>query len=153
MENISSAAKALCGVSAGICLVEMLAGDTKLKGQLRMILDLLLALVIIAPFVKGGLSLELPRLNSADLGEYSYSQELYLSEMKARSEENIASVLREQIAAAGISCQDIRVEVNISDELCISISKVVLTSEDPQSAAVVVKSSLGREVVIEYGDS
>ena len=152
MENLTQAARALCAVSAGICIVEAFAGGMKLKRQLRLILDLMLALVITSVFVKGGLSIELPRLNIADLSEYNYSQEQYIAEMKAQSEENIAEVLTSQIQAAGISCEEVLVEVNISDELSISISKVELKAEDFSAAAGIVRSSLGKETVIVNGN-
>ncbi|MBQ8960803.1 MAG: hypothetical protein IJ071_06245 [Ruminococcus sp.] len=152
MEGLNSAVRALCAVSAGICMVEALAGGTKLRAQLRLILDLILALVLTAPFVSGGLDFRLPAVNEADLSAYGYSQEAYLAQMRAQSEENIASVLAEQIAAAGISCEKVSVEADISPDMSIYITKVELETDSFSEAAQVVKSSLGAETEVVNGD-
>lgn len=152
MEGLNSAVRAICAVSAVMCVVEALAGGTRLKGQLRLILDLILALVLTAPLVKGGLEFELPVIDQADLSAYGYSQEVYLAQVKAQSEENIASVLAEQISGAGISCENVSVEVNISPDLSIDISKVELKTDSFSQAAEVVRSSLGAETEVVDGD-
>ena len=152
MEGLNSAVRAICAVSAVMCVVEALAGGTKLKGQLRLILDLILALVLTAPFVKGGLEFELPVIDQADLSAYGYSQEVYLAQVTAQSEENIASVLAEQISGAGISCENVSVEVNILPDLSIDISKVELKTDSFSQAAEVVRSSLGAETEVVDGD-
>ncbi|MBP3250251.1 MAG: hypothetical protein J6M48_07875 [Ruminococcus sp.] len=152
MEGLNSAVRAICAVSAVMCVVEALAGGTKLKGQLRLILDLILALVLTAPFVKGGLEFELPVIDQADLSAYGYSQEVYLAQVKAQSEENIASVLAEQISGAGIACENVSVEVNISPDLSIDISKVELKTDSFSQAAEVVRSSLGAETEVVDGN-
>ena len=152
MEGLNSAVRAICTVSAVMCVVEALAGGTRLKGQLRLILDLILALVLTAPFVKGGMDLHLPVIDQADLSAYGYSQEVYLAQVKAQSEENIASVLAEQLSGAGISCENVSVEVNISPDLSIDISKVELKTDSFSQAAEVVRSSLGEETEVVDGD-
>ncbi len=152
MEGLNSAVRAICAVSAVMCVVEALAGVTRLKGQLRLILDLILALVLTAPFVKGGMDLQLPVIDQADLSAYGYSQEVYLAQIKAQSEENIASVLAEQISSAGIACENVSVEVNISQDLSIDISKVELKTDSFSQAAEVVRSSLGAETEVVDGD-
>ncbi len=152
MEGLNSAVRAICAVSAVMCVVEALAGGTRLKGQLRLILDLILALVLTAPFVKGGMDLQLPVIDQADLSAYGYSQEVYLAQVKAQSEENIASVLAEQISGAGIACENVSVEVNISPDLSIDISKVELKTDSFSQAAEVVRSSLGAETEVVDGD-
>lgn len=152
MEGLNSAVRAICAVSAVMCVVEALAGGTRLKGQLRLILDLILALVLTAPFVKGGIDFQLPVIDQADLSAYGYSQEVYLAQVKAQSEENIASVLAEQVSGAGISCENVSVEVNISPDLSIDISKVELKTDSFSQAAEVVRSSLGAETEVVDGD-
>ena len=152
MEGLNSAVRAICAVSAVMCVVEALAGGTRLKGQLRLILDLILALVLTAPIVKGGMEFELPVIDQADLSAYGYSQEVYLAQVKAQSEENIASVLAEQISGAGIACENVSVEVNISPDLSIDISKVELKTDSFSQAAEVVRSSLGAETEVVDGD-
>lgn len=152
MEGLNSAVRAICAVSAVMCVVEALAGGTRLKGQLRLILDLILALVLTAPFLKGGMDLQLPVIDQADLSAYGYSQEVYLAQVKAQSEENIASVLAEQISGAGIACENVSVEVNISPDLSIDISKVELKTDSFSQAAEVVRSSLGAETEVVDGD-
>ena len=58
--DIKAAVLAVCAVSAAKSLIGQTAGSVKMKGQLRLILDILLALVITAPFVSGFADFSLP---------------------------------------------------------------------------------------------
>ena len=52
MEGLKETAMAVCTVSAAIALTEGLTGSGRLKGQVRMMLTLILLLVISAPLVQ-----------------------------------------------------------------------------------------------------
>lgn len=142
MENVKSAVMAVCIVSAAKCLIGNIAAASKLKNQLAMILNLLLAVVMISPFVSGISGFELPEISDYEL-EYDYSGDIYAEVLVKQTAMNIESVLMEQISAAGIPCEKIEVEVNISPDYSISISRVTVTSEDFQAAAEIIRKSLG----------
>lgn len=151
MENFTSAVRTVCIVSAGICLVRNMTGGTKLKTHMELLLKLIFALVLLAPIVKGGIELELPDFSSYSGGGYSFSPELYDSELIRQTSENIAEVLRTQIEAAGLSCDKITAEVNISESGSISINRVIISSEDFEAAAQIIRSSLGAETEVVNG--
>lgn len=148
MEEFSNAVKAVCIVSAAVCVVENLVSGTRLRSQMRLILNLVLVMAVTAPFVKGGLELELPDFGRYDTPDYSYSLEVYHEELRRQTSENVSAILLEQITAAGIKCEKIEIEVNISEDSSISISRVMISADDFNSAAEIVRSSLGSETEV-----
>ena len=84
--------------------------------------------------------------------DFSDMTEIYNEELKRQSAENISSVLRDQIAAAGINCDKIEIDVNISEDSIISISKVIITADDFEAAASIVRSSVGSETEVVNGN-
>lgn len=148
MEEFSNAVKAVCIVSAAVCIVENLVSGTRLRSQMRLILNLVLLMAVTAPFVRGGLEFELPDFGKYDSPDYSYSMEIYHEELKRKTSENVSAVLLEQITAAGIKCEKIEVGVNISEDSSISISRVIISADDFNGAAEIVRSSLGSETEV-----
>lgn len=142
MENVKSAVMAVCIVSAAKCLIGNIASASKLKNQLAMVLNLLLAVVMISPFVNGISEFELPEISDYEL-EYDYSSDIYAEVLVEQTAMNIESVLMEQILSAGIPCEKIEAEINISPDYSISISRVTVTSEDFQAAVEIIRKSLG----------
>ena len=152
MENVKSAVMAVCIVSAVKCLIGNITAVSKLKNQLAMILNLLLAVVMLSPFASGISGFELPEISDYEL-EYDYSGDIYAETLAKQTAENIESILTEQILSAGISCEKIKAEVNISPDYSIFISRVTVTSEDFQAVAGIIRQSLGdgTEVVNDIG--
>ena len=75
--------------------------------------------------------------------------EIYNEELKRQSAEKyFFFVLRDQIAGAGINCDKIEIDVNISEDSIISISKVIITADDFEAAASIVRSSVGSETEV-----
>lgn len=142
MENVKSAVMAVCIVSATKCFIGNIASASKLKNQLAMILNLLLAVVMISPFASGISEFELPEISDYEL-EYDYSGDIYAKVLVEQTAMNIESVLMEQISSAGIPCEKIEVGINISPDYSISISRVTVTSKDFEAVAEIVRKSLG----------
>lgn len=151
MENIKSAVVAVCIISAVKCIIGSVASASELKNQIAMIMNLLLAVFIISPFVHGFSEFEMPDISAYSITDYDYSDDIYASVLASQTSENIESVLSQQLSAVGIYCDKIEVEVNISADYSISINKVTVTSEDFEAAALIVKSSLGTETEVING--
>lgn len=151
MDKFLTAVKGICIMSAAVFLMENLIGGTRLKNQVRLLLKLVFATALIYPFVKGGIRLELPDVSSYEYQNFSNMTELYNDELKRQSAENISSVLCGQIEAAGIKCEEIKTEVNISEDNIISISKVIITADDFEAAAEIVRNSAGSETEVVDG--
>lgn len=148
MEDFKNAVMAVCIVSAGVCMIENMVSGTKLKSQMKLLLNLTVITVLIASFTKGSINFELPDFATNDI---EYSQDLYNDEICRRTAENISSALYGQINAAGIICTEIKTEVNISDDNSIFISKVIISADDFGAAAEIVKNSIGSNTEVVNG--
>lgn len=148
MEQIKSSVIAVCTVSAAICIIESLVSGTRLKNQMKMILNLVLIAAAAAPFFKGGFDFDLSGLSSDYSLDYSHSQEMYHEELRRQTSYNISSVLLQQLKAAGILCEKIETDVNISDDGSISIIKVKIKTDNFKEAADIIRSSLGSETEV-----
>ncbi len=148
MEGIKSSVMAICAASAAVCIVESLVSGTRLKNQMKLILDLILVTVIAAPFIKGAFEFDLSGFRAYDAPDYEYSREIYNEELRRRTSYNVSEVLLEQINAAGIICDKIETEVNILDDGSISITKVTLIADDFEKAADIIRKSLGEETEV-----
>ncbi len=148
MEQIKNSVIAVCTVSAAICIIESLVSGTRLKNQMKLILDLVLIAAAVIPFLKGGIELDLSGFISERSIDYGYSLEIYNEELRRQTSYNVSSVLLQQINAAGIQCEKIETEVNISEDGSISITKVTLKTDNFKDAAEIVRSSLGNETEV-----
>lgn len=153
MEDLVSAAGGVCAVSALICVMRMIAGGTRLKGQAELIAKLVLAASVISLFSEGTISFEVPDINYGSVQDFSASEQLYDHELIRQTGENISEVLRGQLEAAGIDAEKIETEVNILEDGSIIISRVIISSADNEAAAEIIRSSLGQETEVVNGDS
>lgn len=152
MEDFKNAVMAVCIVSAGVCMIENMVSGTKLKSQMKLLLNLTVASVLIASFTKSGIDFELPDFRAYDTAEYGYSQEIYLEEMCRQTAENVSGILLEYLSAAGINCSKIETEVNISEDTSIFISKVTISADDFGKAAEIIRNSIGSDTEVINGD-
>ena len=143
---------AVCVVSAAKCLIGQMAGGTKMKGQLRFMLDMLLAIVLVTPFAEGIVHFELPEVSSYELTD-DYAADLRNRALVEEAAENISGVLMQQITAAGIGCEKVSAEVNISEDGSIYISRITVEADDFEAAAAAVRGSLGSETEVVDGNS
>lgn len=150
MEDFKNAVMAVCIVSAGVCMIENMVSGTKLKSQMKLLLNLTVAAVLIASFTKGGISFELPDFPSYDSAEYSSSA--YSEELCRQTAENVSEILLEHLSAVGINCSKIETEVNISDDNSIFISRVTISADDFGKAAEIIRNSIGSDTEVINGD-
>ena len=153
MEVMRNAVKAVCAVSVITGLINVLAGGLRLKGQLIMIMDMLLLIVIITPFIRGMNEFELPEPDTYITDNYDYSEEMYISALREQTISNITDILAAQTEAAGFFCESIQPQINISDDMCISIERVVIKADDFEGAAEVIRSSLGADTEVLDGNT
>jgi len=150
MENFKNAVMAVCIVSAGVCMIENMVSGTRLKSQMKLLLNLTVITILIASFTEGSISFELPDFSSYSV-EYDYSQKAYADEICRQTAENISSALSQQISSAGINCTEIKTEVNISDDNSIFISKVTISADDFGTASEIVRNSVGSNTEVVNG--
>ncbi len=150
MENFKNAVMAVCIVSAGVCMIENMVSGTRLKSQMKLLLNLTVITILIASFTEGSISFELPDFSSYSV-EYDDSQKAYADEICRQTAENISSALSQQISSAGINCTEIKTEVNISDDNSIFISKVTISADDFGTASEIVRNSVGSNTEVVNG--
>lgn len=148
MEGLNAVIKSVCIISAAICLIEGLSAGTRFKNQVRFLLDLIFVTVIVTPVLKGSFEFEMPDIEQYLTVDYSESEGIYQEEIKRQTEENISSVLMQQLEAAGINCSSIETNINISETNSISISSVTVNADNFEAAAEVIRNSLGAETEV-----
>ena len=151
MEDLKNAVMAVCIVSAGVCMIENMISGTRLKTQMKFLLNLTVVTILVASFTKGGIAFEMPDFPVYSQSEYENSQEIYNDEMCRQTAENISSALYEQITSAGINCTEIHTEVNISDDNSIFISKVIISADDFGSAVKIIRNITGNDTEVING--
>lgn len=152
MEDFRNAVMAVCIVSAGVCMIESAVSGTKLKNQMKFLLNLTVITVLVASFTKGGISFEMPSLPEYDTADYATSQEVYIDEMRRQTAENVSQILLEQLTAEGINCGKIETEVNISEDNSIFISRVTISADNFDRASEIIKSSIGGDTEVINGN-
>lgn len=153
MENLRSTVRAVCFFSAAYMIIEGIIGATKLSSSVRTVMKLILAIIVIMPFVRNGREFEMPELCISDIPETTFSDELYKDEVIRQTTANIEQVLAEQLTAAGINFGKIDVEVNIPGDGSIIISRVTLDTDDYKSAEAIVRNCLGSNTEVRNADS
>ena len=148
MEELKNSVRAVCYVSAAVCIIRSLTGGTKLHTVMDMLMKLIMAAVIAAPFVNRGFSSELPDISGYGSDIAYDGEEIYMNAMRMQTAENVREILVEQLSAAGISVSEIEVDVNISPDGCIDIYRVTVTADDPEAAAGLIRESLGEETEV-----
>lgn len=148
MESLRNSVIAVCTVSAAICIIESLVSGTRLKNQMKLILDLILITAAAAPFFAGGTDIDLSVFDSYRDIDTDFSVNAYNEELRRQTSYNVSAVLLQQISAAGISCEKIETEVNISEDGSISITKVTIRTDNYKKAAEIIRNSLGGETEV-----
>ncbi|MDE6833956.1 MAG: hypothetical protein K2J39_06920 [Ruminococcus sp.] len=151
MEDLKNAVMAVCIISAGVCMIENMVSGTRLKTQMKFLLNLTVVTVLVASFTKGGIAFEMPDFSNYNQQNYETSKEVYNDEICRQTAENISSVLKEQLTASGINCTEILTEVNISDDNSIFISKVTINADDFGSAVRIVRNIIGSSAEVVNG--
>lgn len=153
MESFRYAVMAVSITCAAACLIGNLTSGTKMHKQIKMILDLVIAVVIVLPFANGAAGFELPEIGAHSAPDSRIAAELYNTSLCRETAGNVAAVLKGQISAAGIECGNIDIDVNISEDGSIFISRVILSGSDFEAAAEIVRNSLGAETEVINGDT
>lgn len=143
MDKFRASVTAVAVASAAVCLVESLVSGTRLRKQMKLLLDAVLAIVILIPFANGSIAFEMPEISDIPQPESNHALEIYNESLSRTAAENVGAVLYEQLGAAGISCGKLDIDVNISAEGSISISRVTVNADDFEAARDIIRNSLG----------
>ena len=79
---------------------------------------------------------------------YEHDKEIYDEEIIRQTEKNISDVLTAQVRSAGINVEKIAADVNILQNGSIVINRVFINTSDNDSAAGIIRGSLGQETEV-----
>ena len=88
-----------------------------------------------------------------ELAEYGYSKERYTDELMQQTSCNLSEVLIQQMESNGIVCRKADVSVNISEDGSITISKVIVSTDDNEKAAEIIRNCFGPGTEVVYEDN
>ena len=148
MEEMVTAVRTVCVLCIGICAVQSMTEGTRLKSQAGMVMKLILAVIIGSVIMKGGREFSLPDLGGSSNMSYEHDKEIYDEEIIRQTEKNISDVLTAQVRSAGINVEKIAADVNIPQNGSIVINRVFINTSDNDSAADIIRGSLGQETEV-----
>ena len=153
MEHFRSSVTAAAVAAAAVCLVENLVSGTRLRKQMKLLLDAVFAIAVLVPFTGRSAALELPEISNIPQPDSSFALEVYNESLCKTAAENVGAVLCEQLGAAGIACEKLDIDINISADGSISISRVTVSADDFEAAGEIIRNSLGSETEVIDGSS
>ncbi len=114
----------ICVLSLMYFIIMLITPD-RYKRQLRSLISIIAAVTIGGIVLGADFSFDgIPQIESESLnGSVSYADQLVISELEKRLEEQIGKMIQE----AQIPMEKISVETNIDDDNCIFISKISMT--------------------------
>lgn len=138
----------VCIVSSARSIIGQIAGHAKMIGQIKLVLDIIFVLLITEPFMSGFIKFELPDIDNYEISDYYEEQEIFNNELASQTASNVCDIISEQLEAEKIQYERLSVEVNISDDGCISISRVTVITEEIDRVSEVIHNTLGIETEV-----
>ena len=149
--DIVTGVRSLCFVSVGLCLLKILTEGTRLQKQAEFIFRLVFTLVFASTMINGFSNIELLEIKQIEVADYSQAKEIYRKELAEKAADNISNILYSQLEAAGIGIEKVEADINISENGSIDINRIIISSADPESAANLIRKSLGQEMEVING--
>ena len=149
--DILTAVRSLCFVSVGLCLLKILTEGTRLQKQAGFVFRLVFLLVFASTVINIFRNTEFQEIQKIEVADYSYAKEIYRKELAEKAADNISNILYSQIEAECIDIEKVEADINISENGSIDINRIIISSADPESAADLIRKSLGQETEVING--
>lgn len=143
MEKIRSIVLIACFLSIAISVLDMLYPNKRFEKQVGFIFSLVFLIGITTPFITGGITL--PSFSLPDNSYKDISADVN-GQLKLATEKNIETALKSRLTAQSLAVKNISVDVTISGQDSISITKVQIVPEettDCERVRAIVASELG----------
>lgn len=134
-----------CVLGIIFSVINNMTPSEKFARQMNIIFSLILILVIVSPFVKGDIGLEIPDISENIPEDHSY---IYSDRTSRLISANISDNLGQALAEEGIFPLKISVDINNSSDGSISIigAEIILPEgSDSEGAAKLAAEALGVE--------
>ncbi|MCC8069360.1 MAG: hypothetical protein LIO71_06395 [Ruminococcus sp.] len=136
-----------CILGIVFSVVSSLMDISRFKKEFRLVFTTILIVALVKPI----LSLDVSFLDDISLEDspYDVEDDTYLQEytyeaIQSEVESSIQTFLEEK----GILCKNILVNINITDDSCISINKVTISTDDFQRAKQVLTENFGDNITV-----
>lgn len=136
-----------CTLGIVFSVVSSVTDISKFKKEFRLAFTVILIISLVKPI----LSLDISFLKDISLEENPYQletdtslQDYTYETIQSKVENSIQTFLEEN----GIQCKNILVNINITDDSCISINKVTILTNDFQKAKQVLIENFGDDITV-----
>ena len=153
MSAFSSVIGIACFVSLAISFVDMICPEKKFEKQLKVIFSLIFVISVAMPFLKGNIILDFPEIDIVS-SDISLKNQHYNDEIIKQIKKNVEEGLQNELLAKNLHTEEISVNVNISDNNSISISKVIFYTKNSETEEEIyseIRKILGDETEIIRG--
>lgn len=114
-----------CGISIVISMLDIITPEGKFKKQIRLIFAIVFIICIINPILHS--KIDFSQFKPEDIKEtsqYKMVQETFYSSLSENYTDNLEKALMQKLNINEIKPNEIKVNVNISEDNCIDISEV-----------------------------
>lgn len=143
MNVIQSTVLIVCVVSIIFCIVSNMIDTSKFEKELRLIFFS----ILITTVLKSVANIDTSNLQWDYLGEslqYTDQSEVYKQVATTQVETSIQQLLQDN----GLHCENISLDINITEDSSISINKVLLNVDDFQKACYLLRQNFGDSIII-----
>lgn len=145
---MNSLVLSFCSLGIVFSVVTSIIDISKFEKELR----LMFITIVLITIVKSLFNLDLSILKDVSLDTNPYTveeistEDCIVQQIASNLEDSIKLLLEEN----GLVCENISVSINITEDNCISINKVVLTTNDFEQAKSLIFENFGDITVINY---
>lgn len=143
MNVIQSTVLIVCIISIIFCIVSNMVDTSKFEKELRLIFFS----ILITTVLKSIANIDTSNLQWNYLGEslqYTDQSEVYKQVATTQVETSIKQLLQDN----GLHCENISLDINITEDSSISINKVLLNVDDFQKACNLLRQNFGDSIII-----
>ena len=125
MDTIRESVKIICMAAIALALIKILLPEKSSGKQIGLLISLIFIFVLVTPFVGGNISINTEIVRAQTEIDYSEFEKQVMESLRLQTGNIISTKLSNKLNENKISIEKITVLTNISDNNCITISKVI----------------------------
>lgn len=125
MDTIRESVKIICMAAIALALIKILLPEKSSGKQIGLLISLIFIFVLVTPFVGGNISINTETVRAQTDIDYSEFEKQVMESLRLQTGNIISTKLSNKLNENKISIEKITVLTNISDNNCITISKVI----------------------------
>jgi hypothetical protein len=135
-----------CAMGIAFSMVTSMVDTSKFEKEFRLVFTTITLTVLLSAFMR----IDLSNLKDFSLEVNPYSIENIPTEdyTQEQLQLQVQDSIRAFLESNGISCENISVSINITDDNCISINKVTLLTDSFQQAKTLLTQNFGENLIV-----